>query len=76
MWDPPEPGIKPVTPALAGGFLTANHQRGPYSYVHIWIYIYIYPEVGEEYLRDYYTLLFTFCKFEILHDKGLLFNHL
>lgn len=38
--------------------------------------ILINPEVGEEYLRDYYTLLFTFCEFEILHDKGLLFNHL
>ena len=22
MWDPPGPGIKPVSPALAGGFLT------------------------------------------------------
>lgn len=44
--------------------------------MYIYGYIYIYPEVGEEYLRDYYTLLFTFCKFEISHDKGLLFNHL
>ena len=22
MWDPPRPGLKPVSPALAGGFLT------------------------------------------------------
>ena len=24
MWDPPRPGIKPMSPALAGGFLTTG----------------------------------------------------
>ena len=29
MWDCPEPGIKPVFPALAGGFLTTGPQESP-----------------------------------------------
>ena len=30
MWDPPGPGIKPVVPALTGGFLTTGAPReGP-----------------------------------------------
>ena len=29
MWDLPGPGIKPVSPALAGGFLTTAPQGGP-----------------------------------------------
>ena len=26
MWDPPRPGLEPVSPALAGGFLTTVPQ--------------------------------------------------
>ena len=29
MWDLPRPGIEPVSPALAGGFLTTSHQGSP-----------------------------------------------
>ena len=29
MWDLPGPGLKPVSPALAGRFLTSAHQRSP-----------------------------------------------
>ena len=29
MWDPPRPGIEPVSPALAGGLL--SHQGSPRS---------------------------------------------
>ena len=29
MWDLPRPGIEPVSPALAGLFLTLDHQRRP-----------------------------------------------
>ena len=28
--DLPDPGIKPTSPALAGGFLPLSHQRSPY----------------------------------------------
>ena len=29
MWDPPRPGIEPVSPALAGGFLNTEPQGSP-----------------------------------------------
>ena len=29
MWDPPEPGIEPVSPALAADSLPLSHQRSP-----------------------------------------------
>ena len=29
MWDLPGPGLEPVSPALAGGFLTTGHQGSP-----------------------------------------------
>ena len=29
MWDPPGPGLEPVSPALAGGFLTAGPPGSP-----------------------------------------------
>ena len=29
MWDPPGPGIEPVSAALAGGFFTTEPQRKP-----------------------------------------------
>ena len=32
MWDLPWPGIKPVSPALAGGFLTTRPQGKPWVY--------------------------------------------
>ena len=31
MWDLPGPGLEPVSPALAGGFLTTDHQGSPVS---------------------------------------------
>ena len=31
MWDPPRPGIKPMSPALAGGFLTIEPSGKPYN---------------------------------------------
>ena len=31
LWNLPRPGIKPVSPALAGGFLTTSHQGSPAS---------------------------------------------
>ena len=30
MWDLPGPGLEPVSPALAGGFLTMRHQGSPF----------------------------------------------
>ena len=29
MWDLPGPGLEPMSPALAGGFLTLRHQGSP-----------------------------------------------
>ena len=31
MWDIPGPGLEPVSPALAGGFLTLRHQGSPWG---------------------------------------------
>ena len=31
MWDPPGPGLEPVSPALAGGFLTIAPPGKPFS---------------------------------------------
>ena len=31
MWDPPRPGLEPVSPALAGGFLTTASPGKPQS---------------------------------------------
>ena len=33
MWDPPRPGLEPVSPALAGGFLTAAPPGKPYIFI-------------------------------------------
>ena len=30
MWDPPRPGIEPVSPALGGGFLTSRPSWKPW----------------------------------------------
>ena len=43
MWDLPRPGIKPVSPALAGGFLTTAPPGKPYFlFFKIFIYLYKY----------------------------------
>ena len=44
MWDLPGPGIKPLSPALAGGFFTAEPVRKPQTVFEImfrieWIHI-------------------------------------
>ena len=42
MWDPPRPGLKPVSPALAGGFLTtAPPQRSPMTTVLRYLLIFV-----------------------------------
>ena len=40
MWDLPGPGLEPVSPALAGGFLTTVPPGKPE--IHVLIYIYLY----------------------------------
>ena len=37
MWDLPGPGIEPVFPALAGGFLTTAPPGKP-AYIHLYTY--------------------------------------
>ena len=41
MWDPPRPGLKPVSPALAGGLPTAVPPGKPKSYAVLFIAVYI-----------------------------------
>ena len=36
MWDPPRPGLEPVSPALAGGFLTTAPPGKPYGIFKCW----------------------------------------
>ena len=44
MWDPPGPGLEPVSPALAGGFLTTVTPGK--SYVHSFACDYpVFPEL-------------------------------
>ena len=38
--DVPDPGIKPVSPALAGGFFTTEPQGKPHLCIYIYIYIF------------------------------------
>ena len=48
MWDLPRPGIEPVSPALAGGFLTTvpqgKSQGKAYSNTKTYPYAYIHPQ--------------------------------
>ena len=39
MWELPGPGLEPVSPALAGEFLTTAPLRKPMLYVFVWSYI-------------------------------------
>ena len=44
MWDLPESGIKPVSPVLAGEYLSVNH-RG--EKLKLFMYIYQYVSIKE-----------------------------
>ena len=35
MWDLPEPGLEPMSPALAGGFLPLRHQGSPKHFLKV-----------------------------------------
>ena len=37
MWDLPVPGLEPVSPALAGGFLTTAPPGKPYLFIYLWL---------------------------------------
>ena len=39
--DLPDPGIKPESPVLAGGFISHEPPGKPSSVIHIYIYIYV-----------------------------------
>ena len=41
MWDPPRPGLEPVSPALAGGFLTTAPPGRPQNILHF-IYLFTF----------------------------------
>ena len=49
MWDPPKPGLEPVSPALAGSFsTTAPPGKPPFPYFFIVIVEVAETEVREE----------------------------
>ena len=61
MWDLPRPGLKPVSPALAGRFLTTAPPGKPYNpfffffkeiHVLLFIYLFIYGCVESSFLRE------------------------
>ena len=49
MWDLPGPGLEPVSPALAGGFLTTAPPGKPLHGVLKTIFIYVY---GDEHIEE------------------------
>ena len=38
MWDPPRPGLEPVSPTLAGRFSTTAPPGKPYLFIYLFIY--------------------------------------
>ena len=46
MWDLPEPGIEPVSPALAGGFLTTAPPGKPPIPNFIFVSLYLFSDEG------------------------------
>ena len=42
MWDLPGPGLEPVSPALAGGFLTCTTREAPACIFYFKKYLFIY----------------------------------
>ena len=53
MWDPPRPGLEPMSPALAGGFSTTAPPGKPYiSFYFIYLFIYIFGCVGSSFLCE------------------------
>ena len=62
MWDLPRPGLKPVSPELAGGFLTITPPGKP----HIVIFESVFTEsVGDE--VNGLTCLFLFISVFSIH---------
>ena len=45
MWDPPRPGLEPVSPALAGGSLTAAPPGKPHFFFFLILFIYLFMAV-------------------------------
>ena len=45
MWDLPGPGLEPVSPALAGGFLTTVPPGKPWTFIYCLLSIFSYPLV-------------------------------
>ena len=58
MWDLPGPGLKPVSPALAGGFLTTALPGKPNFY----IFISIIPDISQCSVRQSSVLTTVFDK--------------
>ena len=46
MWDLPRPGLEPVSPALAGGFLTTAPPGKLRSFCYLSIYLFILDALG------------------------------
>ena len=59
MWDPPGPGLEPVSPALAGGLSTTRHQGSPKMTSFMFVYILLQWKVRAE-------VRFIFCWVHLL----------
>ena len=67
MWDPPRPGLEPVSPALAGRFSTTAPPGKPHNcwfwyHICVWMISYLY-----------YTFAFMICNF-LVSDCDLFFS--
>ena len=53
-----DPGIKPESPTLAGGFFTSEPPRSPYIGIYMYIYAHTYTYIG------IYVYIFTYVNRE------------
>ena len=78
MWDPPGPGIKPMSPALAGGFFTSE-PPGKLRISFLYLPVYIWNRLQEVWLlnqrvKEYIILLniFKFSSVQVIPFAFLL----
>ena len=60
MWDLPGPGLKPVSPALAGGFLTTA-PPGKSLHLHFWLHSFWLLEITPLFSLKVFDLQFPQC---------------
>ena len=77
MWYPPRPGIKPMYPALAGGFLTSEPPGESHSHtfnVTFWLVTCIVPLHNYGFLFHWHHTWYVICLGVYMWVKGLCAN--